>query len=314
MRSFLRTNYSVRLNKGIERKLIFRTLSALADQFPVADYRYLGMGSMWFMDFILADRHLGIRKMSSFELDRTDANRARTNVPLAPIEVLSGDAGKHLKRIRIEKERSICWLDFDNAVDDDVLETLRNTAVRMRSGSVLIATVVGTKPPHSKETPREQWLRERFLDAVPATIPPRYFDDEDLSAYPKHLADLLQETLRDSVRISSGDRRYRPLFAFAYRDGQRMVSVGGIVVSERDAARLDASGAMRLPFVGADVTILEAPLLTAREKAAIDRLLPAPRIASRRARRAGVRLSASELSAYVKWFREYPLFAEVEFR
>lgn len=313
MRSFLRANFAVRLNKGIERKLIFRVLSLLADYFPVADYKYLGMGSMWFMDFLMAYRHLGIKKMVSFEFDQADANRARSNVPLSIIDVRSGDVGDHIGRLRIEKERTIVWLDFDNSVDDDNLETLTAASAKMRSGSVIVATFEASKPPGSKLIPREKWLREMFLDAVPATLPARYFDD-NLEAYPTHLAELLHETLRETLRISAGGRSYIPLFAFVYRDGRSMVTVGGIIVNPRDSARLNSSATMKLDFVGSGVTVLEAPLLTAREKAALDTLLPSRRIAVRRARRFGVRLPAEMLASYTRWFREYPLFAEIEIR
>jgi hypothetical protein len=312
MRSFLRTNYAVRLNKGIERKLIFRALSSLQDSFELATYKYLGMGSMWFMDFILADRLLRVKKMVSFEFSRADADRARTNIPLSVIDVRAGDAGVHLAKMRIDRERTICWLDFDNPVDDDILDTLRESATKMRSGSVLIATVAATKPPSSKTTTRDQWLRERFGDAVPASLPPKYFDDEDLRRYPTSLAELLHETIRETMRLAPGKRIYRPLFGFVYRDGQRMVTVGGMLVNPKDLLRLDKSAALHLPFVGSRITVLEAPLLTAREKAALDRLLPTPRIAERRARAAGVRLSAPVLASYTEWFREYPVFAEVE--
>lgn len=312
MRSFLRANYAVRLNKGIERKLIFRVLTSLQDSFAFSTYKYLGMGSMWFMDFILADHLLRVKKMVSFEFERQDADRARTNVPLSVIDVRAGDAGGHLAKMRLDKERTICWLDFDNPVDEDILETLRESAARMRSGSVLVATVVGTKPPFSKTVSREQWLRERFGDAVPASLPAKYFDDDDLRRYPKSLAELLHESLRENVRISPGNRVYRPLFGFVYRDGQRMVTVGGMLISPRDSLRLSGSAALQLPFVGAHITVLEAPLLTTREKASLDRLLPTRRIAERRARKVGVRLSASVLASYAEWFREYPVFAEIE--
>lgn len=314
MRSFVRANFAVRLNKGIERKLIFRVLGHLADRFPLPTYKYLGMGSMWFMDFLLADRHLGIKRMVSFEFNQADANRARSNIPLSVIRVRSGEIGAHLRRVKMEKDRSVCWLDFDNPVDDENLDTSTEAAGRMRSGSVLIVTVAAKKPPHTTTLTREQWLRERFLDAVPATLPARYFDDENLNAYPTHLAELLQEMLREALRTSSGDRSYKPLFAFVYRDGRSMVTVGGMVVNPRDAIRLATSAAVKLDYVHSNVTVLEAPLLTAREKALLDTLLPSPRISVRRARRFGVRLPPEMLAAYTRWFREYPLFAEVELR
>jgi hypothetical protein len=184
----------------------------------------------------------------------------------------------------------------------------------MRSGSIIVVTVAARKPPHSAPVPREQWLRERFLNAVPATLPAKFFETESLSEYPSHLVRLLNETIHESVRVAVGRRAYRPLFSFAYRDGQAMATAGGIVVNKRDSARVDRSSALRMRGVGSDVTVLDVPLLTVREKAALDHLMPTRAVSERRARRGGVHLPADALASYARWYREYPIFAEIELR
>jgi hypothetical protein len=314
MQSFLRTNYAVRLNKGIERKLIFRALSSLRDEFAIEKYWYLGMGAMWFMDFVLADRQLGIKRMISFELKPEDAKRARTNIPLSVIEVRSGPASTSLNKIPLDKERVVCWLDFDNPVNDEIVDTVNEAAAKMRSGSVLIITVAGTKPRSNSVKPRDVQAREWFGYAVPPDLPAGYFDDDDLRKYPSSLAGLWHETIRETVRNAAGNRKYYPLFGFVYQDGQRMVTVGGMIANDKDTLRVKRSEVNNHSYVGAHITVLEAPLLTAREKAALDKLLPSPRIGERRARRAGLRLSSGALASYAKWFREYPIFAEVDIR
>jgi hypothetical protein len=315
MRSFLRTNYAVRLNKGIERKLIFQSLADMRRGLPFESYRYIGMGAMWFVDFLMADRYLKIRKMVSFEKERADAERARTNVPLSCIDVVSGDLTERMKKLPISQDRAICWLDFDNSVDDEILEVVRDTVARMRSGSVLIVTVAARKPSASgQEGNRERQLRELFLDAVPPTLAPKYFDTDDLSNYPSHLVELLHETMREAARTASGGKKYQPLFSYAYRDGQAISTAGGIVGTKAEIARLENADVLKQGTAGSSVTVLAAPLLTAREKAALDSLLPTRSVSVRRARRVDVRLTRADLDSYTKWFRQYPWFAEVELR
>lgn len=58
--SFERIDYQLRYNKHIERKLVFDILSRAAQRVSFSEHRYLGFGSMWFSDFRLARRLLGL--------------------------------------------------------------------------------------------------------------------------------------------------------------------------------------------------------------------------------------------------------------
>ena len=60
-------NYVIRPNKTVERKLIFETLSRLAPIFNFAEYRYIGFGALWFVDFVMAHKYLSIANMISIE-------------------------------------------------------------------------------------------------------------------------------------------------------------------------------------------------------------------------------------------------------
>src|SRR5713226_5987155 len=94
-----RLNYSLRPNKNVERKLMAGVLRALMPEIPIGESRYIGMGSLWFVDFVLFHRVLGITDMVSVERDLVD--RARFNQPYDCVVVREGDIGAVLTQLAI---------------------------------------------------------------------------------------------------------------------------------------------------------------------------------------------------------------------
>ena len=58
MPSFDAINYATRPNKNVERKLIFSSLRELDRSFDLSNHKYIGLGSVWFVDFVLAHKSL----------------------------------------------------------------------------------------------------------------------------------------------------------------------------------------------------------------------------------------------------------------
>src|SRR5687767_4324881 len=109
MRSFNKLNYAIRPKKHIERALVFSALQTLEPYLPVSKYRYVGMGSMWFKDFILAHRSLDIQTLLSMEEDAQDAKRAEYNKPFGCIEVRDGHSSVLLSQIDLASQRAVVW-------------------------------------------------------------------------------------------------------------------------------------------------------------------------------------------------------------
>src|SRR5437588_11821501 len=74
-------DYNLRPAKQIERKMLceaFRRLSAFD---LIESYRYVGLGSFYFADFVLIHRLLGITNLVSIEAEGSKAQRFRFNRP-----------------------------------------------------------------------------------------------------------------------------------------------------------------------------------------------------------------------------------------
>lgn len=138
MPSFDAINYSVRLRKNIERKLIAELLQSIGKAFPISDYQYVGMGSLWFSDFIVLHKALGIRKMWSIE--KYSPKRAAFNNPFGFIKVLPGDIKDELPKLMTANINSIVWLDYDHDLRDGIVGDLQQIGMHASCGDIFIIT------------------------------------------------------------------------------------------------------------------------------------------------------------------------------
>src|SRR5260370_29402546 len=107
-------NYLLRPNKNVERKLIIDGLKALRMKFGIDAYTYVGMGSMWFVDFIMAHKELGIRRMFTIEREPAYVDRARFNKPYDCVTVSPGESTMVLPDLGLEGQRVLVWLDYNS--------------------------------------------------------------------------------------------------------------------------------------------------------------------------------------------------------
>lgn len=305
--SFDAINYATRPNKTVERKMLVETLAHLGSAFPMRDYRYLGFGSMWFSDFILAHHVLEIRDMISIESAESRKDRAEFNRPFGCVKVEMGSASRVLPRIDWTK-RVVCWLDYDGPISEAVVGDVSLVGSYSPAGSVVVVSVnADVRTIEEKDggsaAARAARLRDIAGDAVPVGT-----DSVDRLNYPDVLAKTLENVLVHSVRNSGRSLSYEPLFNFKYSDGAPMVTVGGILLD--DSLR---ESYVRPPFPyltpGRQFEIA-VPHLTIREKLAFDRLLPSSHPPTVKALQFTIPSQAIE--AYWLFYRYYPLFSELK--
>src|SRR4051812_29461662 len=124
MSSFHTVNFAVRPNKSVERKLVFEALRALDPPFSFKRFRYLGLGGIWFTDFVLAHRTLRIDHFHSVQEHSSKAERARFNRPFATVEVSEGKSTNVLPTLSLNSQRAIVWMDYDTAITGPVLQDI----------------------------------------------------------------------------------------------------------------------------------------------------------------------------------------------
>jgi hypothetical protein len=325
--SFERVDYSLRTNKNIERKLVFEKLHSLNSQFPFRNYRYLGLGSMWFVDFIMAHRILHISDMWSFE--ESDPERATFNRPYCCIDVRAGSSGTLLDQVTADQwaKPFLAWLDYDGRFDTDIKRDVEKLLSRAAAGSVIIVSVNARHTSYRsklKDDPQGraiETLRLLLGDSVPPNVPEGGRQDLGKIDFPPALSKSILNFMSASVRTSgraSGRTpdSFVPLFNFLHQDVVEMVTVGGFVVSESQLTVLAKQTQLPEAQLVAGGLLIEDKLdlipITAREKLALDSLLPCLEEGfSKSFAESGLKLNALEASKYRRLYPHFPIFVEM---
>lgn len=140
--SFEQFDYQLRSNKHIERKLVFDLLSRGRKYFPLEDYKYLGLGSLWFADHRLAHKLLNITDLISIEASE-HADRAVFNKPYGSVRVLPGMSHEVLPQFQAHEWSVpyIVWMDYDGLLDENVAADLSRFVANLQPGSVILVTL-----------------------------------------------------------------------------------------------------------------------------------------------------------------------------
>ncbi|XZG70531.1 O-methyltransferase [Chitinibacteraceae bacterium HSL-7] len=334
--SFERIDYQLRYNKNIERKLIFDVLSRAQQLIGFESHQYLGFRSMWFTDFRLAHRLLGLDRMISMEREE-HAPRAKFNSPYRSIRVEGGNSSKTLETIDWSLP-VIAWLDYDGALELEVVADIKAVLQKSALNSVLIVTLNAARGSYR---PRKDGQRTRIETAlgqvehllVPGVVPARF---EPISRTPSHgdVADrdfpefISEAVLSYMMHIVASGGGYTatsqnsthppsfvPLFNFCHKDGVEMTTVGGVITTNNDtiwreqvAKGIEFSNTNRFPIHQR----LDLIPLTLKEKLILDSCLPEPEqtVFVQSAKESGIQLEDCELKKYWNHYRHFPVFFE----
>ncbi len=314
-------DYSIRPAKHVERKMMceaFRRLSALG---PVKDYRYVGLGSFYFADFVLFHKSLGITNMCSIEADPDAAPRCEFNRPFGCIEIREGHSNDELPKLAWDAP-TILWLDYDGKLDESKLADVRFFCANAQPGSMLVVTVNAHMPLSSKFS--EQRIRQinnkeltrlqgHVSGRVPLDVKARDLTDWGLARVCRRIIDNeIKEWLRDrNASLGEATRlRYKQLLNFHYRDTSRMLTVGGLLYREGQEDAVARCTFEDLDFICGDSEryLIEVPYLTYLERRHLDQRRIAAEVASPDT--SGI--PKDHADAYGKIYRYFPAFAEVE--
>lgn len=261
--SYELVDYRFRPAKAVERKMMCEALRRLSAFGPLDSYRYIGFGSVFFSDFLLIHRSLGLTRMVSIERDKSRERRFRFNRPFAAIRCLFKESTAALPTLGW-KHRSIVWLDYDTTYSPNMATDIETVCANAPSGSVLIVTVDAR--PRSKTTP-DQWtdelalLRSEFASRLPLdivvggkrrSVTPSTLASGGLArVYATMIHAAAEGTCRSRAAGQTPERRvsFQKLFDFEYADGARMLTVGGLIFEARHQGNLDACRFDNIPFL-----------------------------------------------------------------
>lgn len=315
-RSFEKLDYSTRPNKNVERKLMLALLRRVGSNkhFDVPQYRYIGLGSIWFTDFSLMHRVAGITDMISIEREASREERLRFNKPFDCITLDLRDYSDAFPDLKWEK-RTVVWLDFDDRLRLSLFDDLRRTLTMVPSGSLVFVTANADSWQLNGISKEEQHLKpaEALRQFVPETdLPPDHEKRLTRIQFPALVGEIFGNAFKNAVSADRPGLAFKPLMNLAYADNAPIVTYGGILLDATDSAAFNAIEMKDLAFLVEPPQFkLSVPHLTAREKMRFDQLLPCGEMPT--AEELGFELRPKEIEAYVKFYLEYPVFGEYYF-
>jgi hypothetical protein len=311
MASYDTVNYSLRPNKAIQRQIVFDGLERLDRSVPLGSAAYIGFGSIWFADFILAHRKLGVSDMISIENKPIGAVRGRFNAPFRTVTVEQGDSGPVLsllvQRSELVARQWIVWLDYDGGLSPEVLDDVRTIITHAAPNSVLLLTLP-TRGLGQSPSKRESYVRSLLGAAVSDDLTARDFDSDKLQ---KTLIDVFEQHIVGQAVQLGRPGGFVPAFRVPYSDSTPMITLGGVLPAPAAVSTVRAS-VSDSHWPGCPPVAVEAPPLTLKEVTALQQLLPSRRRVSRsQLRRLGFDLEDEQLATYCEHYRRYPAFVQI---
>ena len=311
--SYEKINYALRPAKSIERKMIVETFAHLSNFYTMDSYRYIGFGSPFFSDFSLVHRSLGITDMICIERDKHHAERFEFNKPFKCIELKFGESVDILPKLEWIERPTMIWLDYDDPMNSAILSDIGVASTSLVSGSFLLVTVRNSAGDFGANS------RER-LAKLGGEVGTRIPDDvRHPDLVPKSLGRLLWRIIDSEIKYKVNERssglrdslqyKYEQILHFDYRDGARMLTVGGIIYQKSQRNQFTECNFTSLPFAMAGDTPhgIKCPPLTYKELKCLDSQLPGPPTPSL----PGVKME--QIGEYAEHYRYFPNYVEAEF-
>ena len=313
MASYDTVNYSLRPSKHIQRQLIFEGIRTLHSCLALNNVAYVGFGSIWFTDFVMAHKMLNIKDMVSIEKHTIGYRRAVFNAPYATVRVERGYSSQILPKLYADETLQdrpwVVWLDFDIAMSEAIVDDIRSMLEHGPPSTIFLTTFNGRGSKYGAANDRPGRLKELFGDVVPDDLSKERCKDED-GAMQWTLANLAVDFMK-SVAAPIRPDGFIPAFRAVYEDTTPMITVGGILPKAPSGPEIrtvvnDAEWRCQ------PTEKIVAPHLTMREALALQSVLPCKEHLSKKmVRSLKFDLEEEQIRVFEKYYKEYPSFAQI---
>jgi hypothetical protein len=299
--------YDLRPAKQAERRMLIDAFhSLMASGFSIRDYQYTGMGAIYFVDFVLFHRLLGIKRMLSVEKSPIP-KRLEFNKPFECVDVRIGAIGDEIPTLSRDVQH-ILWLDYDDVLRRYHIDDLSLACSHLSRGSIILITV-DVEPPGAPGGDADEW-NQHFEAEAGIHLPPvsqRVLTKKKLPAVNTRI---LRNVISDAMRARP-DVEFLPLFNFLYKDGHRMVTLGGMLCGTTEKQKVLQGPLCDAPYIRFDFSKppyeIVVPRLTRKERMFLDSRLPSTR--SRQLKE--FELDPEALRHYAEIYRFLPAYGEL---
>ena len=324
--SFEKINYIFRPKKQIERKILIELFQKIQNSLNIniSKYQYIGLGSIYYYDFILFHKYLNIRDMVSLD-DKENYNRFEFNKPFDFITFKSMSTTNFLLNDDLDR-KSFIWFDYDSSLirckrkkdeflflsTKTIFEDIQIITKKSKDLDLFVLTVNIKIQDTLFDSPR---FKQAFIDEYDEYLSDQYKKVNKITfeKYPLIIQNII-------INIFSNNEQFHPvkfrkLFSFIYQDGAPMYTIGGIFSEGNPLSNL----AKEDNFFETDenkIVDIDVPLLTYCEKMKLDKnilkieknldSLDKEKII----KMLGFEMEPSDLRTYLDYYRYYPQYYE----
>lgn len=236
MNSYEKINYTLRPQKRIERALFAELINEF--NYLIKDAaNYIGMGSLYFADYVYFHKMTKLNKMISFELLNEKTNKENelkktrfiNNKPLDEIELIFKEIGKAIEDGDIPfDEHNFVWLDYDNPFVPAYLEDITNAINKENKTSLFALTFSNWIPDKykSSNTFNTEQCYNDFESYIPYSIEKKDFNKNSYNTIVKLTCDeYLKSILNDKNNLYGTDFNIKRISTITYKDGVEMTTM-----------------------------------------------------------------------------------------
>ena len=321
--------YHLRANKAIDRYAFLELLSKIDRYSNIFQYKYIGFGGHSLEDFKYIHSRFGLGNMLSIEEDADVYNRQKFNQPHNCIDFLQQSSGKFIDEFQ-RRQETIIWLDYVRPSElRKQIEEFQATISKLDLLDIIKITVNSHAASYVQSQQGMKSLNlqnERIskLKTVLGDIFPSAEVTVDMMTE-KRFPEALHLVLKYAANLSmlgKTDLYFQPLTAFAYADGQQMLTVTGIIL-ERNQKQgfLDKTNIDKWELSNIDwkpPRRINVPDLTIKERLHIDSRLPNSEAKTIQDElgflfNSNENVSLEMLETYVLFYRQSPYFSRIVF-
>lgn len=285
-------------------------MSRLDSAIPVSQYRYIGMGSIYFRDFQLIHRRLRIDKMISIEGREDARKRVDFNRPLSCIDLLLKPTSSAIPELELGEAPDFMWLDYESRVDASVLLDIEEV---FSACAPMSAIFVSVNSERLGREATEKWLADANIPYSSRNLPRLKADFAALSY--RIVRDAIDNAVqvRNAACHSVNQVDFEQLLHVVYADNLQMSLIGGLVIQKNSRSVLRHCRFEDLEYLrrSNEPFHVRFPRLTRREMLHLSRHLPAGGFsAQQEATMIGVK--ESEVREFEALYRYAPMFVEVD--
>jgi len=333
--SLLKINYLLRPNKQIERKIFIEIIRSLEHKFNIniENSTYIGMGSIYYYDFLLFHKYLKIRNLISIDDKTQFKERFKFNLPydyidffnLKTTEFLSTKFKKMSSDSKIDESIYLIWFDYDSKlitkienikrkefiIDPSKVDDIRIIINKCSENDIFILTVdVDYRDSFFLTTE----LRQTFIETFEKYLSKKYRNINNIII--ENLANIIQDVIINIIRSEEkyNKFKFKKLFSFEYKDTKKMYTLGGIFHSKNIKRKMRDINYTNLNED--EIIKIYVPNLTYKEKITLDSMVKNLSELinldnnDEIYERLGFEIDRDELKNYLEYYKYYPQYYE----